>query len=227
MKMTNTTTMTNKVKPSELFGAIKSGLNHIEKHSLKRYMAVANKLLAKAEVTNQVTLQKRLEFRIDTLAKELTLATNHGINTYVDRDAIFEYIEQTEAREVKLSSIRDYLREVPDEAIDIISKTREIFDDFFILFTDYTGETAKQADKLVKEKDPILFGIFYDLEQDEIMERMYFLHDWEDEYCDLTLDKLIEEYKEISDEEIVKTTSTNISKETKELKVLAKSHKEG
>ena len=38
---------------------------------------------------------------------------------------------------------------------------------------------------------------------------MYYLGDWEDEYCDLTLEKLIE----LEGENIAKTISTPISKE--------------
>lgn len=218
-------TEAKKVKPSELFKEIKNGLGMVDKMTLNRYIAVANKLLAKAEVTDQKKLQTRLEFRIKTLSKELELMTDYKINQYVERDAIFKYIEDTELREVKISSIKDYMREIPDEAVEMVANTREVFDDFLILFTDYTGETAKQADALVIEKDPILFGVFYDEDNDEVMERFYFLYDWEDAYCDLTLDKLIMEYKEISDEEIVKLTSTSITQATKDLKEEAK--KEG
>lgn len=219
---TNNKTVKEKVKPSKLFEEIKNNLGVIDKMTLNRYLKVSNKLLAKAEITKQDLLVQRLEFRIKTLAKEIELVNKHNINKYVEKDTIFKYIEETELREVKLSSVSDYMREIPDEAVDMIADTREVFDDFFILFTDYTGETAKQAEQMVIDKDPILFGIFYDDSYDEVMERFYFLYDWEDEYCDLTLDKLIEEYKEISDEDVTKTTETSITKATKDLKKEAK-----
>lgn len=207
-----------KVKPSELFDGIKESLGMIDKMALKRYLTVANKLLAKAEIANQQLLKGRLEFRIETLFKEARLLNEHDIKQYVERDSIFRYIEETELREVKLVGVADYMREIPDEAVEMIAKTREIFDDFYILYTDYTGETAKQADKLVIEKDPILFGIFYDNKNDEVMERFYYLYDWEDEYCDLTLDKLIMEYKDLTGEAIVHETETSFTKATKDLK---------
>lgn len=211
-------TKQEKVKPTEIFEDIKGNLGIIDKIKLKKYIAVSNKLLTKAEITGQTDLKQRLEFRIRTLARELEMLKTHNIDTYIEKQHITTYIEQTELREVKITDLSSYLREIPDEAIDIIADTREIFDDFFILFTDYTGEMAQKAEDVEVERDPILFGVFYDNEANEFMDRFYFLYDWEDEYCDLTLDKLIMEYQEISDEEIAKVTTTNIKKATQELK---------
>lgn len=207
-----------KVKPSEIFGDIRTSRGFVDKLRLKSYEKVANKMLAKAEATGQKDLKRRLEFRIRTLAKELELVEKHKIHAYVEKDIITEYIDKTELREVKITDLESYLREIPDEAVDIIAETRETFDDFYILFTDYTGEMAQKAKEVEVERDPILFGVFYDEQQQEPMERFYYLYDWEDEYCDLTLDKFIVEYAEISDEEVVKETTTNISQAKKELK---------
>ena len=65
-----------------------------------------------------------------------------------------------------------------------------------MVFTDYTHETSKAVEKERQRKDPILFGAFL---EDKIRgslgihERLYFLADWIDEYCDLTFDKLLNE----------------------------------
>lgn len=211
-------TTKEKVKPTEIFEDIKANLGMIDKMKLKKYIAVSNKLLTKAEITGQTDLKQRLEFRIRTLARELEMLKTHNIDTYIEKQHITTYIEETELREVKITDLASYLREIPDEAIDIIADTREIFDDFYILFTDYTGEMAQKAEEVEVERDPILFGVFYDDVTNEFMDRFYYLYDWEDEYCDLTLDKLIMEYKDISEEEIVKVTTTNIKKATQELK---------
>ena len=211
-----------KVKPSEIFADVEESLNFIDKAKLKKYKKVANKLLAKAEVTGQKALKQRLEFRLRSLERELQLLKEHNIKTYVEKDIIVKYIEQTEHREVKITDIASYMREIPDEAIEIVGDTREIFDDYVILFTDYTGEMDARAEEIVVEKDPILFGVFYDAQTNEYIERYYYLYDWEDEYCDLTLDKMIMEYKDISDEEVVKNIDGNISNATKGLKEEAK-----
>ena len=38
-----------------------------------------------------------------------------------------------------------------------------------------------------------MFGVFKN--QRSVADRFYFLGDWVDEYCDLTLDKMVEQYK--------------------------------
>ena len=96
--------------------------------------------------------------------------------------------------------MKNYPREIPDELIETIENTKNIFDEMYVLFTDYTGEIEKEVEK---ERDPILFGSFIDRNIDEMSQRMYYLGDWVDEYCDLTLDKLVSQ----TDKSIVKEIS--------------------
>ena len=84
------------------------------------------------------------------------------------------------------------MREVPDELVEVIERTKDFFDEFYVIFTDYTGKEERKVEKERRDKDPILFGVFKN--SSNVADRFYFLGDWVDEYCDLTLDKLIEEY---------------------------------
>lgn len=43
-----------------------------------------------------------------------------------------------------------------------------------------------------RNRDPIVFGYFEDSKSHEKGERFYAIADWEDEYCDLTIEKLTE-----------------------------------
>lgn len=58
------------------------------------------------------------------------------------------------------------------------------------MYVDYTGEKLKTNSDKIREKDPILFGVFSF--QPDVL---YYIVDWIDEYCDLTLDKLLTEIK--------------------------------
>ena len=97
--------------------------------------------------------------------------------------------------------MENYPREIPDKIVDIIAQTKDIFDQFYVVFTDYTGEVEKQVQKERRDKDPILFGSFQkntgtnNFNRAEIVmsDRFYFLGDWVDEYCDLTMDKFLKE----------------------------------
>jgi hypothetical protein len=46
--------------------------------------------------------------------------------------------------------------------------------------------TEKQKVEEEKKKDPILFGVIQN------SRKLYFIGDWTDEFCDLTLDKMME-----------------------------------
>lgn len=206
--------------PSEFFHFVKDSVKSVDKIQLQSYLSAAHKLLKKARKTGQKGLAHRLEFKIETLKGEFTL-NSLGINRYVERDDVLYYMDHVEHRVVKLAEVKDYLREIPDEAIELMKKTEGYFSDYLILYTDYTDELGKQIEQEKKDKDPILFGIFYDELFKEVTERFYFLYDWEDEYCDLTLDKMIEEYKDLSDEELVHYSTIDFTAEREDLRQAA------
>ena len=116
-----------------------------------------------------------------------------GIDTFVYKDKIEDYIENVADKSVKIIELSRYMREVPDDLVETVEKTKDLFDEFYVVFTDYTGAEERKVQKEKRYKDPILFGAFKN--QRNVADRFYFLGDWVDEYCDLTLDKMIEQYK--------------------------------
>lgn len=97
-----------------------------------------------------------------------------------------------------------YEREVPDEIVDVVEKVDDIFDELYVLFTDYTGKVERQIEAEKRQKDPILFGVFKDDKNRVCNDRFYYLGDWIDGYCDLTLEKMINE-SSINGKEIKRT----------------------
>lgn len=65
-----------------------------------------------------------------------------------------------------------------------------------ILYTDYTQNDRDAHEKEQIEKDPIAFGIlrYENGNTQGYSNHLIFITDWIDEYCDLTLDKLIDVY---------------------------------
>ena len=116
-----------------------------------------------------------------------------GVNKFIYRSTIEDYIDNVSKDVVKIQDLEAYMREVPDEIVEVIEKTKDIFDKFYVVFTDYTGQEERKVEQERKDRDPILFGVFTD--RKVVSDRFYYLGDWEDEFCDLTLDKLVAEYK--------------------------------
>lgn len=104
--------------------------------------------------------------------------------------------------------IRELEREIPDEIVELIGEIKDKFDQLYVVFTDYTGKVEKQIEKERRDKDPILFGTFQNQSNRTVIDRFYYLVDWEDEYCYLTLDKMVNETEKAGKRNIVKSIST-------------------
>lgn len=181
---------TKEISPAEYFELVKSKIKPETEENVALLYNTTMAKLKKYMITGQVKAAKELYARCVYLEKEMELLRK-GFNRYVLREDIDKYIEEIAGRCVCIIEMKNYDREIPDDIVDKVSETMDIFDEFFIIFTDYTGETRSKVEKERREKDPILFGnIFVD---GLVSPKMYYIGDWIDEYCDLTLDKMIEE----------------------------------
>lgn len=193
------------LSPTEYFETIKEKQQDFEmgEKELKVYNNAVS-MLEKAIAIGQVELAKNLMFQIKTLNKEMELV-KLGKNSYITREDISKYIENTEREHLALVQLKDYPREIPNDVYKEFVPVKDLFDDFYVLFTDYTGEIRKELknDQEEKDKDPILFGIFKDRSCNKIHERFYVVGSWEDEYCDLTLERFLEESEELFNKDVL------------------------
>lgn len=194
----------------QYFDKVKDKRNKVTDSSLTLVYENAEVLLKKAMITKQTAAAKKLVFHLETIEKERKLV-EMGIDTFVYKDDIEHFIDNVSRNTVKIIELGRYEREVPDQIAFIVSKTQHLFDELYVVFTDYTGRLEKEALKERKEKDPILFGSFQDKKNRVVIDRFYFLGDWEDEFCDLTLDKMVSEMKSVADKDIIRKISTPMS----------------
>lgn len=161
-------------------------------------------LLNKYEATGQTEGMKKLIFLIETVEKEREIV-KLGIDTFVYFEDIEDYIDNVAKNVVKIIELERYERDIPDEVVEVIKQTKNLFSKFYVVFTDYTGKVEKQVQK---ERDPILFGTFQDAKSKTLLERFYFIADWEDEYCDLTLGRMVAEVKDAKSKDITRKINT-------------------
>ncbi|WP_373261963.1 hypothetical protein [Hungatella hathewayi] len=187
------------LSPKQYFDSIKEKKDTITSERLNKIYENCLELANKYYTTGQVRALRKILFCLDSLEKEQKLI-DMGITTFIYRDDIDFYIDEVakkrndyQIRPVKNIELERYEREIPDEVVDIIEKTKDIFDQMYIVYTDYTGKAERQIEAVRKEKDPILFGTFLDKKNRVCVDRFYYLADWEDEFCDLTLDKMVNE----------------------------------
>jgi hypothetical protein len=145
-------------------------------------------LIKQAVQLNQTALKENLEKKLIVIKNEIILYTN-GITKFITERQLVDFYKKTdENKNLKLTWIKNYIRLIPSEVLDIknnIDKL-EVFDNYVILHYDPDNIATDLTEK-EKEiaKDPILFGVF------ENSNKLYFIADWKDDYCDLTLDDII------------------------------------
>lgn len=193
--------------PTEYFEFLKSKKQQITDEELSIVYDNVLFLINKYKTTGQTSGLRKLLFHIECIEKEREIIKS-GINTFVYKDDIEEFIDNVSKDVVKIIELRNYEREVPDEIVSVLNGIKDKFDEFYVVFTDYTGKAEKQVEKARRDKDPILFGVFKNEDSRSISDRFYYIGDWEDEYCDLTLDKMVGEFKKVKDKDIQWEIST-------------------
>ena len=201
--------------PAEYFEMIKGKMEEQTSENVKNLYNLTMNKLQKYIVTGQKNAAKDLYAKCLSLTKEMQLLETGKVSKYIPLKEIDNYIDNVADKCVVVVELRNYDRVIPDELIDVVIATKDIFDEFYVVFTDYTGEKRSKVEQAKRDKDPILFGnIFVD---GRISDKMYFIGDWVDEYCDLTLDKMIEEIAKKNKEAGIET---DIVYDIKDLSIL-------
>ena len=198
---------TEEIHPEEYFNAVKERKHEITDEVLFNTYKNCLELINKYVITGQTRGLRKILFCMDSIDKERELV-KMGINTFVYRDDIDFYIDKVSKNTVKIIELERYEREIPDEIVDVIAQVKDKFDQLYVVFTDYTGKEERKIEAERRQKDPILFGTFQDKDKRVIVDRFYYLGDWIDEYCDLTLDKMVNETENLGKRNIIRTIST-------------------
>jgi hypothetical protein len=149
-------------------------------------------MLKKFQITGQTDGMKKVVFLAEHVTKEKQLL-DLGITQYVHKYDIDDYIRDISDEDVSIIELSKYERVIPDNIIEKITKCKDIFDEMYVLFTDYTSQHKRkiEADKI--NNDPILFGCFK--RGRGFHDRFYVIGDWIDDYCDLTMEKFLTDFK--------------------------------
>lgn len=90
---------------------------------------------------------------------------------------------------LQIDYICNFIRAIPTDVIDkkIEADKLCIFDNYVVLYYDPENKSSEMTnEEKEKAKDPILFGVISG------SNKLYYIADWIDEYCDLTFDKCVE-----------------------------------
>lgn len=168
----------------EFFSSIKNNTEELKviKDRAEGYV----KALEKLKSLGQVSLYESMTVEIEVHRAEAQL-DSIGMNKYISENSIVEFIKKSD-KYLRLDWIKNFTRMIPDEVANKKFKADElqIFDNYVVLHYDPENKSNQlTAEEKEKMADPILFGVLIG------SKKLYYVGDWIDEYCDLTLDQVI------------------------------------
>lgn len=181
---------TKGIHPKLIFKFVKSKLTKIEQEDLKKKLNKLAPMLNYAKEMQQSAVYEDCAKKILEIVREQE-AASQGIETIVRKQDVLQAIHHVRDKVIKFKEFSEFPRVLPKKVRTVLKnlQNKKIFDSYMILYTDCSKpeEEIKSTKVKIFEKDPILFGTFKDNPN-----KLYFIIDWEDEYCDLTLDKLVD-----------------------------------
>lgn len=151
-----------------------------------------------AKVVGQDALAEMLSREMLANKYESFLAAE-GYYHVVTEEQIVNFVKKTE-RGVSLDYVKNFVRPIPKEVTDKIAEADklEVFDNYVILHYDPKGKSRQDtAKEEAKKRDPIVFGVIAG------STKLYYITDWIDEYCDLTLEKFVDTLKITKDDLVI------------------------
>lgn len=176
----------------QLFNDLHQKQRHITDLQLDAIYKSALDMASKFKACGQVNALRKLVFIMDTIELEHKVLSL-GVNTFIYKDDIDYYIDNfgSEQHPIKIIELSKYDREIPDEICEVVEKTKDLFTELYVLYTDYSDVSGKRVEAEKRSTDPILFGVFMDQQNRVCVDRFYVLGDWVDPYCDLTLERFV------------------------------------
>lgn len=170
--------------PMVIFKIMKKKLNIFEISRLNKRLEQISEVLENIP-KGQIAMTEKFEKKAMMVMREAEMASC-GFNKFISESILDNFIDVSHNRKVKLTKLKNYARFIPKNVLKKLKKAedKKLFDGYLVAHTDPNNESIEKTEE--DKKDPILFGVI------EESSKYYFLADWEDELCDLTLDKIVD-----------------------------------
>ena len=160
------------------------------KESAETYRDRVSKYLKAVHNANMIGQTALVEKLLSEMIANKYEALLYSTGKYyvITEEQLVNFAKKTE-KSIDLCYIKNYARPIPSDVIDQVAKVNEleVFDNYVVLFYDSKGTSKRETKKEeAKRKDPIIFGVIAG------SNKLYYITDWVDEYCDLTLEKFVD-----------------------------------
>jgi hypothetical protein len=141
--------------------------------------------ILKAKLMGQRALYENLTHNLEAVRSESNLIAI-GLTKFLSEEKLVEFVKKAK-KGLRLDWIENFTRMIPDELHKkkVECDARYVFDNYVILHYDPQSKSwAETEEEKSRKKDPILFGVI------QGRRRLYYIGDWIDEFCNLTLDQV-------------------------------------
>lgn len=174
--------------PEEFFRKIKA-TESLDLEEFEKRVEAYNTMYQNARKHGQEALAEKIEEQTINIKKESILFAMGNIQI-LSEETVIKLLEKSE-RGIKIDWIKNFIRVIPNEVLKIkeeFDKLR-IFDNYVVMHYDPEDDGSaltvkEEEEEEEKRRDPILFGIMKNAR------KFYFIADWKDEYCSLTLNEV-------------------------------------
>ena len=138
----------------------------------------------------------------ETILSEVGLM---GVKLFIRKGFVNKYKNKVKGGHISDTALSKYTNPIPKDVLHKINhcKKFDIFSEYVVYhyYSKKLEEKKEKKEKISPEeksamRDPIVFGIVK-----ELPDHLFFIADWEDDYCSLTFDELVDDLK-IDDEEV-------------------------
>jgi len=167
--------------PKKFFKKVKAQFKELKGEDFEIQELNWEPLYAAAKTSQQTALMETLEDEKERIEKEIELI-KMGYPVFLEEEDAVQIIKRNKGyRSIRLDWIANFCRLIPTAVRVQLQKVEEtrIFDNYVVMHYDPKNIASKKTRE--EAKDPILFGVM------ECSNRLYFIADWIDEYCDITL----------------------------------------
>lgn len=180
------------IAPQLYFKYIKKKFGVLETMRLDARLKRLEKAFNAAVANGQEALGEKI---LKELARETRESAMYvkGIKHFIEYDDVQKHKRNIKGGHISDTKFKDFTRVIPD---DVLAKKKAVEDlfDGFVIYHVWDEEAEKKLEKKQKidpeersrMRDPVLFGVIKE------SNRLYFIADWEDEYCDLTFEEIVD-----------------------------------
>lgn len=180
------------IAPQLYFKYVKSKFSLLERMKIDGRLKRLQKAFDQAIANGQTALAEKFFVECVREVRE-SLMLARGIKVFIEKGDLDKHKRHIRGGHISDTQFKDFTRVIPKDVLDKKKKVEELFDGFVIYH--YWNEDAEKVRagkqkmtsvEKAKMRDPVLFGWIRETN------RLYYIADWEDDYCDLTFEEMVD-----------------------------------